>query len=511
MKQIFQKTWMVIIVLWASLSSFAYDFELDGIYYSVISLQDLTCEVVQGDRKCEGEIVIPSKVTYNNQQLSVMTIGKNAFKNCNALTSVTINNSVTEIGEGAFWECTSLTSIVLPATITRIGSMAFYETGIKSISMPESIKDIGRNAFACCDYLQNAEFASIESLCSINFVDGNSNPLSMASHLYINGAEVTNIEIPESVIRIGSYAFYGSDIKSIKIPESIKYIGKSAFEGCDSLQLVDFASIESVCSIQYYYDSQWAPTECGVPNPLYLTGRLVINGVEVTHLDIPESVTQINPIAFFGCKGLTSVNIPNTAKTIGWGAFCFCDGLTSFDLPNSVILIDDYAFSYCTTFTSIVIPDSVKEIGSGAFECCKNIHSLTIPDSVSEIGEWAFYDCINLESIYYNTTQPVSGSVHIFHNSGKGDFSYDIYENACLYVPEESFLTFRKKSPWKYFDHINIYNFSSSVEEWSKQDYINCPIYTFDGIPVNLKIEDLPNGIYIKRERDKISKIMINR
>ena len=98
--------------------------------------------------------------------------------------------------------------------------------------------NIDSGAFKRCDGLKKAEFASIESLCKINFGKYyNSNPLSYAHHLYINGQEVTDVVIPSSVTSIGGYAFYGcSGLTSVTIPESVTTIGEDAFWNCSGLK-----------------------------------------------------------------------------------------------------------------------------------------------------------------------------------------------------------------------------------------------------------------------------------
>ncbi|MDE6533049.1 MAG: leucine-rich repeat domain-containing protein [Muribaculaceae bacterium] len=105
MKQKFKKFGMLVAMLLAFLPASAYDFEVDGFYYEIVSLTDLTCKVVAGDNKYEGELVIPAEVTYNNRNLKVTEIGSEAFRGCKSLTSVTIPDSVTVIGYNAFYYC----------------------------------------------------------------------------------------------------------------------------------------------------------------------------------------------------------------------------------------------------------------------------------------------------------------------------------------------------------------------------------------------------------------------
>ena len=103
----------------------AYDFAVDGIYYNVVSLPDLTCAVTKGDMDYSGDITIPEQVTYNGRTLTVTSIGDRAFSSCSGLTSVNIPNSVTSIGYGAFLGCTGLTSVIIPNSVTSIDNSAF--------------------------------------------------------------------------------------------------------------------------------------------------------------------------------------------------------------------------------------------------------------------------------------------------------------------------------------------------------------------------------------------------
>ena len=129
--------------------------------------------------------------------------------------------------------CSGLTSIDIPDGVTSIGSKAFYGcSGLTSIDIPESVTSIGDEAFEKCSGLTKAEFASIAHLCSISF-NLYSNPLRYAHHLYIDGTEVVDVVIPNSVTTIGNYTFEGcSSLTSINIPESVTSIGYRAFYNC---------------------------------------------------------------------------------------------------------------------------------------------------------------------------------------------------------------------------------------------------------------------------------------
>lgn len=87
--------------------SYAYDFEYDGIYYDILSLTDMTCEV-KGYRSSSSHydnIVIPSNISNKSGNFKVVSIGFKAFEKYSTLKSIEIPNSVTSIGRYAFYEC----------------------------------------------------------------------------------------------------------------------------------------------------------------------------------------------------------------------------------------------------------------------------------------------------------------------------------------------------------------------------------------------------------------------
>ena len=79
-------------------------------------------------------------------------------------------------------------------------------------------------------------------------------------------------------------------------------------------------------------------------NPCWYGSNLYFNGVLVTDVIIPSSITSIGDSGFCGCRSLTGVMIPDTITSIGKNAFYRCNGLTNITIPNSVTDIGDCAF-----------------------------------------------------------------------------------------------------------------------------------------------------------------------
>lgn len=116
---------------------------------------------------------------------------------------------------------------------------------------------------------------------------------------------------------------------------------------------------------------------------------------EISHVEIPSSVTQIGAHAFSGDSGIRSVVVP----TVAYLANDFRDAYENIvhaELASGSTYVNDKTFSYCQSLETIVLPDTVKSIYGYAFYNCISLQSLNIPAGVSSIGHHAFGGCSNL-------------------------------------------------------------------------------------------------------------------
>ena len=194
---------------------------------------------------CRGltSLTLPSSVT---------SIGGHAFAWCSGLTSLTLPSSVTSIGGHAFAWCSGLTSLTLPSSVTSIGGHAFEScSGLTSLTLPSSVTEIDWSAFERCNNLKECNClldSDLETCLAYSHDDWTKIPVDEIKY-YHNGQELTKLEIPSGVDKIGSYSFYkGVNLTSLTLPSSVTSIGSSAFEGCSGLTSV-YVSWKSPLSI----------------------------------------------------------------------------------------------------------------------------------------------------------------------------------------------------------------------------------------------------------------------
>ena len=294
MKKLFLSTLLLALPLLAS----AYDCQVDGIYYNLkpgnqAEVTQVNDYVEANPSNYSGAVVIPEKFNYKGVMYTVTSIGEyafydcwnlvsvtipnsviiietGAFNGCSGLTSVTIPNSVTSIGDYAFSYCTGLTSVTIPNSVTSISNSAFescsrltsvtipnsvtsigdyafsYCTDMTSVTIPNSVTTIGEYAFCSCIGLTSVHITDIAAWCKISF---GSNPLENACHLFLNGEEIKDLVIPNSVTAIGDHAFnFCTGLTSVTIPNSVTTIEAYAFSYSTGLTSV-ISKMENPCHI----------------------------------------------------------------------------------------------------------------------------------------------------------------------------------------------------------------------------------------------------------------------
>ncbi|MDE5642866.1 MAG: leucine-rich repeat domain-containing protein [Muribaculaceae bacterium] len=566
-----RKRLLTLVVAMFTLTTFArdivYTYEGQTLTYTVVSEEARTVMTSYGN-DVSGSLVIPSQIKDDDGIYTVISIGDWTFRDCAALTSVTIPESVTSIGENTFDGCIGLTSVTIPSSVTSIGSGAFYNcSGLTSISIPNSVTSIGSCAFGDCSGLTSVTIPN--SVTSIE------------SSVFMDCRGLTSVTIPNSITSIGDQAFSGcTGLSSIIIPNSVTTIGDRAFRDCAAL--TSFTFPESVSEINeeiFQYCS--GLTSITIPESVTHIGKFAFHGcVRLPSITIPESVTHIGNYAFSCCTSLTSFIIPESVISIGGGAFSYCYGLSAVILRRSPIAfhsieMSSSEFSYCNDFLKCAYPDnmenpfpsevyataydfrnisingntiygqdgksilfvpfndkgdysvpsSVTEIGKEAYRYLGNMNTIEIHDDVTAIGDNAFADCQMLETVILPMKLKTLGSAVFANSSSIKDVVYNglspvestadvfdskVYEDGTLYVCSGRQTLFTTVSPWKFFRNITdeVY---SGIGNVATDFGINarCEIYNLNGVKVSDNVNNLAAGIYIRIANGKLEKFIV--
>ena len=308
--------------------------------------------------------------------------------------------------------------------VTEIRFGAFFLcSSLISITIPNSVIIIEDYAFYGCSKLKEfkGSFAADNGRCLID----KGRLISFA-----NNCGIEEYVIPNNVTEIGNNAFADCyNLKKIIIPNSITKIGSKAFSGCQNL-----ASITLSQSITEIEDATFAICRC------------------LTHLIIPNGVTKIGDGAFEGCTSLKELTIPNTVTKMGNGVFNGCTSIVNVNIPNEITEIGDRVFKDCSSLSEINIPKDVIMIGKETFSGCSSLSMITIPSRVKTIGRDIFYRCTNLKNVYCRAA--------ILPQHHKDTFVFFEHIGYTIYVPRELVNVYKNADDWElYADKIVGYDF----------------------------------------------------
>lgn len=231
-----------------------------------------------------------------------------------------------------------------------------------------------------------------------------------------NGVKSSKDQYADSykVVAIADKAFQNSmDLEKVSVPASVEKIGQNAFSGCISLETVTFAK-----------------------GNLTSMGREVFKDSGIKHIEIPEGITELPWIAFFGCKRLTNVVLPTTLRTIGYSAFSGCtslrevklpeglqeimpncfggSGIERIKIPSKIVIIPSTFCLSCSNLKEVEFSPNTRKIEEQAFLSCTSLKEITLPEKLMSIGSFAFYNCSSLKKVVF-PSKSVTTDKDAFH------------------------------------------------------------------------------------------------
>lgn len=289
-------------------------------------------------------------------------------------------------------------------TVTEVGQEAFKSCKkITSISMPQTIEKIGDYAFSDCS--------------------------------------LPDIPLPDGLKEIGEGAFSLSGIESILIGPNMQNIGGGAFYACKNLKAVYLDNANRYFSL--YNDCLYD----------YNLTKLYYVPFNASHIDFSDKIESIEPFACYGLRSVKEIDLPNSLKEIGVSAFSFSE-LEIVKIGNGMKIIDDYAF-----------------------------HNAP------------------LEMVCVDVIVPPSISENTFNNF-----------NACLVVPKGRIAAYKKDQYWGKFNNIVDDIKDAGIEDVGMDNSSICDRHSSDVEIYNLqglRVTTPQSGIFIVRKGSKVERIVV--
>lgn len=346
--------------------------------------------LVSADSGVSGNVVIPETVDGKK----VTEIDKAVFANSTQITSVSIPGSIRKIGKNAFSGCAVLTSVEFgksEETVTLNDEVFRNCTALKNLVLPDKLSAIPQLAFGGC------------ALPSITVPEGT---VTIGAQAFINNQSLTFVNIPESVTSIGTHAFFGCE-KLERFSVADDNPAYTAVDNClllkDKSEFIQYSlgisateytvpgGVSEIGSGAFAFSSLVKIT---FPDGIKTIGRGAFqDSADLAQINFPDSLTEIGESAFYRCFSLKEVTIPGSVKEFS-SSFSY-SGLEKVTILSGVETIPNDAFTGCASLKDVIIPDTVTKI-EAAFVDCTSLKEITIPASVSEISDAAFNGCSSL-------------------------------------------------------------------------------------------------------------------
>ena len=277
---------------------------------------------------------------------------------------------LTSIPNNTFWGCTKLASIVIPANVTDLGTYHpfFLCSALRKVRVAEgNSKYDSRND--CNGIIETAENMLVYGTPGMTIPP---TVTSIGNAAFANNP-MTSITIPNSIKTIGAQAFVSCEnLTSIVIPASVTNMYIDSFLGCSSLTSISvetgnkaFDSRDN-CNAIIYTSTNTLITGCKttvIPTSVTQIGDAAFAMQKsLASIELPENITSIGKNAFWQCTSLAKVRIPSTVTSIGEFAFEDCYSLTEVHSDISIpFAINDNVFTTYST-TTLYVPAGKKNL-----------------------------------------------------------------------------------------------------------------------------------------------------
>lgn len=457
-----------MLALWSIGMATAATVTVDGLIYSI---SGTTASVTsQGGNKDLIEVVIPETIEVDGTTYEATTVGDNAFKDCSAMTSISIPGSVTSVGNYAFNGCPSLAKLTIASGESSLSlGYSYYGKGTQVSK--------GRGLFAECPLYD----------------------IFIGRNLSYPTTKGTGIDPFYHVTQI-KYVTVGKDVTSLcnfqcKLKELI-------FEKGD--KPLSTRSTEAEFIYVGRNLSETGTWELSTLTKIFVSNNVTIlpsfyycKLLENVEFESESQLTEIAESGFLGCSSLKNFQIPKTVIKIGEKAFWYCNAIESITIPASVMNIVSSAFNYCSSLKSVIFEDAETtleyqhafsecpiedlyigrninyNVGSKPFMDLTSLTTVVVGDYVTELGIGYFERCNAIQNVYLSKNLTKIGARAFLNSTAIREircaaeippvvesdaFPTDIYSITTLSVPSSSQRDYEKAAVWKEFMKVDNFN-----------------------------------------------------
>ena len=385
-----------------------------------------------------------TKVTFEGNGFNDVTIGKYAFRDCEALGEIELEEGsrVAVLSEGAFYGCASLTAFEVPATVTEIGKEAFRDCSDLSelVFADDGVAPtFGEDAFYNCSALESVtlpsavtEIPAIFGGCTglteinipngVNFTseDGVLYNKDVTELIFFPQGKVGDFEVPATVTKLANGVFKGNKTlweNTLTLPAGLTEIGSEAFKESHigNIVFAENPTAESLVIGDNAFETALIGT-LTIPANTTSIGAHAFEWATADAIILSEGVESLGEYAFYKATVENAIVVPASVKTIG--AYCFAGQAGGYWDPSYGVAVE------------LTLEGSLLEtIGEYAFTENPYLEAITIPASVKTIADYAFYAAGSLEEITFaSNSQLETIGAYAFANLAYNYGSYGVEE-----------------------------------------------------------------------------------
>lgn len=463
------------VMLSVSAHAYRYDFEYDGMYFLLLSLEKQECVLTGFNSVSRDTVVIPEIINYLGREIKVVDIFNSweIEKVYDTIKYLSIPGSINLLGSNIFTDLPELRTLVIEGAGRELRfygncqypKLEYLKLG-RDVEPPIFKEHPMLRKVEICDsleYLSEHYFEGCTNLESVNL----GGKLKYVGNDAFSYTRIDSLEVPPNVERIVGGAFSNTPLKYVHIQKSQDGLSEPFVMEQAFGQMLEKIVIERpITTIDYNVE---------VLSPLRSDQ---LKDIELINIG------KIPKMLFNGCKGIKNIKISGEISEIGSCAFKQCEELESFQNIegleplnfDNIAYIGSYAFNGCKKMNHLIMPENLTSIERGVYSNCTFPEILVIPDAVEDIGEEAFYGCENVKllkigknckriekmAFYKDGIIPESNGIipEIMCESvvppGISDYTFSgaTFMHAVLYVPEESLEAYSSAAGWKQFWNI---------------------------------------------------------